>query len=274
MKTIRPAAKTAGFTLVELIIVITLTGVVAILASTIVGNQMLGYVDTSRRAALVGRAEQALRFIARDLRNAVPYSVRTNGTTLEWVPIESYGRYRRYTGSGAGDVLDFSIADDQFDVLGNVPNLATGKRLVIGNTPVAAAGFNLYESASTDGTHVITYTSTVLANAANQITLSPSFQFSQDSISARFYVVDGATSYICNTGSGIIQRYSDYSIQSALPTSAPASSVAARLLDTVSSCSFDYTNFENQGLVTVRLQLTESGETISLLRMIHIENRP
>ena len=65
----RPAVECAGgFTLVELVIVIALTGVVAVLASTMVGNQMLGYVDTARRAELMAKANMAMQHIARDLR--------------------------------------------------------------------------------------------------------------------------------------------------------------------------------------------------------------
>ena len=281
----RPAVNCAhGFTLVELVIVIALTGVVAVLASTLVGRQMEGYVDTSRRATLVAKADSALRQMARDFRNAVPYSIRISGNAIEWVPIQDFGRYRRRAGASGEAVLDFSGADSQFDVIGPVPVVASGSRLVIANTPVLAAGFNLYQAASDGsvlpaGAHVITTAGITPSLSGSTLSLSTGFQFAQDSIASRFYVVSGASSYLCNTGSGQINRFTGYSIQSSQPVAAGAAPLAtaasALLVDGVTSCSFGYTALDaNHGLVTVQLQLGEVGESVSLVRVIHVENRP
>lgn len=278
------ADRFSGFTLVELVIVIAITGVVAVLASTLVGRQMEGYVDTSRRATLVAKADAALRQMARELRNAVPYSIRISGNAIEWIPIETFGRYRRFSGAMAEDPLDFSSTDTQFDVIGPLPALAAGQRLVIGNTPAAASGFNVYQNASDGsvlpaGAHVITPASMTPSTTGSAITLGSGFQFSQDSVASRFYVVSGAASYICNPVSGQINRYASYGIQSSQPVAtgaAPLSTASTALLvDSVSSCSFGYTSLDLiHGLVTLQLQLSEGGETISLVRVIQVENRP
>ena len=60
MKVIPRVVEHSGFTLVELVIAISLMGVVSVLVTTMVGNQMLGYVDTARRAELVAKADMAL----------------------------------------------------------------------------------------------------------------------------------------------------------------------------------------------------------------------
>ena len=273
----------SGFTLVELIIVITLTGVVAVLASTLVGNQMQGYVDTARRTGLTARADAALRHIARDLRNAVPYSIRVSGTALEWVPIQSFGRYRQFQSAGSGDPLDFTAQDGSFDVFGAVPSVNAGTQLVIGSTNINAAGFSLYQDASDGallplGSHVITPTSTAVTAASGGMLLSTPFQFSQDSAASRFYAINGAASYLCNAGSGVISRFSGYALQASQPVNAlvsPLSSAtSATLVDSVSACQFGYTALDLQnGLITVRLTLTEEGESVSLVRFIHVENQ-
>ncbi|MAR91891.1 MAG: prepilin-type N-terminal cleavage/methylation domain-containing protein [Pseudomonadota bacterium] len=283
MKAIRPAVNSQrGFTLVELIIVITLLGVVGVLATTMVGNQMQGYVDTARRAALVAKADGALRQLARDLRNAVPFSVRTNGTAIEWTPIEDFGRYRKLPGSG-GDLLDFSAPDSQFDIIGPLPAVGAGNRLVVGNSDLAASGYNLYQAASDGsslpaGAHVITGTAITPSLAGSTLSLSAPFQFSQDSIASRFYVVSGGASYVCNTGTGELTRYSGYTLQAAQPTNpaaAPLSSASTALLvDSVSACSFGYSAVDAlNGIVTLVLTLSDQGESVTLVRFIHVENR-
>ena len=285
MKAIQPAVKAkAGFTLVELVIVISLIGVVAVMASTIIGQQMLGYVDTARRAQLVAKADAALSVMTRDLRNAVPYSIRISGNAIEWVPIQGFGRYRKFPDTGTGDVLDFSIADSSFDTFGALPTFATGNQLVIANSAAAASGYNLYQAVSDGsslppGSHVVTTSGINVTSSGSQVALSAPFQFSQDSIASRFYVVNGAASYICNTGSATITRYQSYPLQASQPSngSAPPLSTAssALLVGDVANCVFGYTALnQTHGLVTLQMDLTLAGETISLVRFVHVENRP
>ncbi len=288
MKVNRPAVKHNGFTLVELVISISLMGVVAVLVSTMIGNQMLGYVDTARRADLVAQADMALQMIARDLRNAVPHSVRVSGgSAIEWVPVQEWGRYRARPDASLADpalaetaMVDFSTADTAFEVLhaGTMPSLPAGGRIVIGNTPAQGAdGVNVYGGIS-DGTlvpvgsHVITPTSVSLGISGNQITLAPGFQFALSSTAGRFYLVNNAASYICSGGS--IVRYGGYPIQTSQPTSAPTGANSALLIDGVSSCQFGYSAIDaTYGMFTVTLQVTTDGESVTLFRTITIENR-
>lgn len=275
-----------GFTLVELVIVITLTGVVAVLASTIVGNQVLGYVDMSRRAALTAKADMALQLMARELRSAVPYSIRvTGGSAIEWVPVLSWGRYRKLVNAVQTDTLDFSAPDDQFEVLyaNALPVLPASARMVVGNTSSNGVdGVNIYGGAGTGvlvpaGSHVITPASTTLSLLGNNIQFSASHQFSLASLASRFYLVNNATSYVCNAGT--ITRYEGYNIQATQPTNgaaAPLSSAAsAVLLENVTGCSFGYTAIDtSHGLVTLTIQIEQDGESVTLYHVVNVENRP
>ncbi len=271
-----------GFTLVEMVIVIALTGVVAVLASTLVGNQMLGYVDTTRRAALVSKVDNALQHLARDLRHALPHSIRVSGgNAIEWVPVQEWGRYRKFADVVPAAALDFSVPDNQFEVLYPVamPTLPSGARLVIGNTEaMGVAGINVYGTISSGGlvpagSHVLTPASTVLNVSGDQITLSPAFQFSLASEASRFFVVTGAASYVCSGGA--IRRFSAYDILPSQPVVAPAGAANALLLDGVSSCQFIYSALDAQhGQLVASLQVQDQGEAITLTHVINIENRP
>ena len=291
----RIGINTKGFTLIELIIVITLTGIVAVFIATITGKQMAAYVDVSARANLVNLAESSLRRIGRDLHNAVPNSVRVSANAIEFVPIISAGRYRSAPSAlASSDHLDFSTNDASFQIMGNLTQPVSGSRLVIynfswvdGSGPVAGA--NLFGSASTGvlspaGSHVISPAGNEISitdNGVNDlITLDSAFQFAFNSPNKRFYVVNGAASYVCDASAGEVRRYFGYGIQSTQPTNgavAPLSgaSSSALLVDYVETCTLSYASGTTQrkGIVTIILTLLDNGERVRLVHQVHVGNR-
>ena len=91
MKMRRPGARVGnhGFTLVEAIIVIVLTGILAGVVAVFLVIPVTGYFDVARRAELTDTADTALRRISRDLRLALPNSIRVTScnTAIEFIPI-------------------------------------------------------------------------------------------------------------------------------------------------------------------------------------------
>ena len=73
----RPRAR--GFSLTEAVMVIAITGILAGMVAVFIQKPVQGFFDTARRAALVDTADTALRRISRDLRAALPNSVRVSG---------------------------------------------------------------------------------------------------------------------------------------------------------------------------------------------------
>jgi prepilin-type N-terminal cleavage/methylation domain-containing protein len=86
----------AGFTLVELIAVIAVTGIVAATIGQLIGWQMAGYQQMGERAALVQMAQSAIRRIERDVRRGLPNSLRVNGdgSAVEIINVVDARRYR------------------------------------------------------------------------------------------------------------------------------------------------------------------------------------
>lgn len=270
-------------------------GIVASFISILSANQMQSYVDMSSRVNLVNLAESSLRRMSRDIHHAVPNSVRVSGTALEFVPIVSAGRYRAAPSELAGsDALDFSNADLSFQLLGNLQQPGAGAQIVIYNFPWVdgsgpVAGANLYGASSTGvlsplGSHVISSAGnamTVTDNGVNDlVSFNAGVQFSFASPNKRFFVVNGAASYVCNLSAGEIRRYASYAIQSAQPVSVSApplssASSSALLLDHVESCSFNYAANPTQrlGVVIIELTLFDKGERIRLLHQIQVNNR-
>lgn len=118
---VRKFRRNAGFTLVEAIIVIVITGIVASMVSVFIKGAIDAYVASARRAELADVADTAVRRIARDIHLALPNSVRNpndgSDQCVEFMPTKIGARYRMAKGGAGTDELDFSVVDDSFDML-------------------------------------------------------------------------------------------------------------------------------------------------------------
>lgn len=270
MNVCRQIKSPAGFTLVEMIVVIVIVGILAALGGKFIVEPVTGYVDLSRRTRLVDQAEMALRRMQRDIRHALPNSIRidASGQFLEMLNTVDGGRYRRYPDPlTGGDILDFSLADTGFDVLGQLTQIPmAGQNLVVYNTSSSGTSGNAY-AAGADNLATAGVGSTV-----EHIVMGPGFDFSNSSPSQRFFLVDTPITYACE--GGVLNRYDGYSIATTQPT--PPVGVGDLVTRSVSGCNFSYDPGASQraGLVTLKLSLSEAGETITLLHQVHVVNAP
>lgn len=272
----RPAIRrNAGFTLVEMIIVIVITSIIAAVVAVFLRAPVQGYFDSARRAELTDTADTALRRITRDLRLALPNSVRVSGTAVEFLQTRTGGRYAAESdGSGAADILDFSTTDSSFEVLGSLnPAPVAGDLVAVYNLGIDGA--NAYAG---DNTATVAAGST-----ASLINLTAAKLFPFESPGNRFQVVSGPVSYVCSgagtdasgNGTGELRRHSGYGI-TAGQNVPPVGGGNALLANRVSACSFVYQQgvTERSGLVSMQLQISEAGETVSLYHEVHVSNVP
>lgn len=262
-----------GFTLVEAVMVIALTGIVAAMVAVFIREPVQGYFDTVRRAELTDVADTAARRITRDLHLALPNSVRSSGPlAIEFLQTRTGGRYRAELGTGGEDVLDFTAADTSFDVLGPSLTFAAGDQIVVYNLGIPGADAYEGNSASTHNRRA--YAGSVGTPVGN-VTISSANALPFASPGRRFQVVDSPVSYICDLGAGTLRRYSGYAISPA-QSSPPAGGTSALLAKNVSGCSFTYQSGVTQrsGLVAIQLAVTQDGETVSLHHEVHVSNVP
>jgi MSHA biogenesis protein MshO len=282
--------KQRGFTLIELVITLVVSTVVVAFVSLFISGPVRGFTDQARRARLVDAADAALRRIGRDVRRALPNSVRTTSAggviALEVLSTVDGARYRAQPPGVAAQILDFAAADGSLNVLGPFTQLAkpwssTTHYLAVYN--VGVPGADAYELAN-----VITPANTTIdisvdgATGEDRVTLAPAFRFAYPSPTQRVFLVEGPVTYLCDTGAGTLMRYQGYDIETSqasvdshgelIGNDATASLMANQLV----SCSFAYTpgTAERAGLVTLQFAVQAQGETVSLLSQVHVDNVP
>jgi len=300
-------ARQTGFSLVEAVVVIAISGIIVAAVAVFIRSPLTGYVDTALRAELTDIADTALRRIGRDLHTALPNSIRVTSVGsvyfLEYLEVRTGGRYRADTSGAAtapacpdndarvtdDDILSFyaspSVATDTcFKTLGNIPNRAqivTTDYVVVFNLGIPGA--SAYESPNTNKS-LISSTSTS-GNEDRIAFTAQTFRF--PSPGNRFHVITGPVSYVCDPVGGTLRRYSGYAIQASQPNStgaAPLSTapVNALLASHVSACSFTYNTAvvaQRDGLVTMSLSVTEvdsqgKNETVTLYEAANVSNVP
>jgi len=283
-----------GVTLIELVVVITLCGICAIFMTMFMVTPVDSYVAQAQRAGLVDAADSALRLLARDLRSALPNSVRvtTNGSVsaIELLATVDGARYND-DGALANPALwlDFTAPDAAFSTTVpfsqiTLPYTSSTAFLSIYNVGVtgadAYAGANVITPAGT----TITITAGATPNA-QLVSLSPAFQFSWGSPNKRVFLVSGPVSYLCDTSAGTLTRYSGYRVSATQPTSAAALVSAGASAGLVSSsigsnanaCLFAYapgTAAQRSGMATLSLQLTSGSQNVELVEQVHLVNAP
>jgi len=276
--------KYSGFTLLEMIVVIVITGIIGSMMAVFINAPVQGYVDSSNRAEMTDIADTALRRLARDIRTAVPNSIRNTVCggvpCIEFLPTRDGGRYRAGV---AGNVLDFGVPDGSFDIIGTPVTFTAGDQIVVGSTQ--SDGNPPYDSLVAGVRRP--YLGALGAAQASVTFAATAYPLWAELPSHRFDVVDGAqgaVTYACEgalglnanrDGTGSLNRYAAYGFN--LPQVAPAAlGVApAVLADRLSACTITYTAVnQRNGLVEIQLAITRNNETVSLYHSIHVNNAP
>lgn len=280
-----------GFTLIEMIVVMVITGIIGGMVAIFIQAPVKGYMDSSRRAEMTDIADTSLRRIARDIRTAVPNSIRVANCGLtpcvEFLPTKAGGRYRADI---PGNILYFGSpgGTSTFDIIGPAINFAAGDYIVIGSQQ--SDGDPPYGNPPSSDTVAGNILRAYTGGAGLQTTVSftpIALPVWAEVLSHRFAVVDGtqqAVTYACvgvgtnvatGDGTGSLNRYSSYGFKSAQATPGTLGVAPALLADRISACTIAY-NPVNQrdGLVEITLTITRANENINLTHAIHVNNVP
>jgi MSHA biogenesis protein MshO len=273
-----------GFTLLEMVVVMVLMAI--LVAGTVYFTLPVQQaVDVTVRAEMTDMADNALQRIRRDVRLALPNSLRvtTSGSALllEYMPLRTAGRYRaESSGAGCGsgnDALVFDASDDCFASIGPILNfnevVTNADFLVLNNYGRGFDGQNVYDGTAPANRRTVT------GITASTVTFT-SGDFRRklhDSPGRRFFIVGPPVTYKCDPAQGTLTRHTGYLMDVSQPT---AVGTGVTLATFVSDCVFNYSEgvAAHVGLLSMRLTLSKGvstgTETISLYQAVHITNVP
>ena len=197
-----------GFTLVELVIVIVISGILAIGSVQFVGQATQGYSDAADRQQLATIGWIASEKITRELRNALPNSLRVSASTssgvadtcLEFVPIIGGSHYKTLPNTVTPRVVT-AIASG----LTSAPATA---RIAVYPTEVG----DVYTQPNPGPISDTAIASLSKVGSIDTITLGGDFEFASESPERRFYITQDPITY-CIDGARL-NRYSGYGFSS------------------------------------------------------------
>lgn len=218
-----PQCRVRGFTLIELIMVIMLTGILAVISSDFVRRSVDGWLAQSGRSEMANAAAAASEKLGREIRRALPNSVRTfrdgGQNCIELVPVLYSSEYI---------TMPVATAASQFRAV-MFPSGVGGERGYVAVYPYSSR--MVYGNGPLRGTAISLSLATAAAPASNEqlVQFAASEQFSSDSPRKRFFMVDTPVAW-CEDGAGGLWRYRNYGFAADSRGLIPTSGVNAELV--------------------------------------------
>ncbi|MGB2272435.1 MAG: PilW family protein [Pseudomonadales bacterium] len=193
-----------GFTLVELVAVIVLLGLTSIGLVKFIAGSAEAYREVTRRDEVVQVGRFAIERVSRELRAALPGSVRVSSNCIEFVPVIGASIYTRLPIAG------LNAPANDFEVINFSP-----QPLIQSSISRAAVYTLAAQDVYSSNQHVlaINFSSAVVNGGLLTLNfLTGAQQFSEASPGQRIYFIDQPVSF-CVVGSGAstqLNRYSQY----------------------------------------------------------------
>ncbi len=195
-----------GFTMIELVIVIVLLGIISLVTVGFISTTMQGYADLNRRDQLSSAVRVAVERMAREVRNALPNSIRVaaDGSCMEFIPILAASRYTTLpVASGSTNFSSVPFADEPPQ--GRVAVYPIDTNTGEADDSSRPADQNPIYDIDTHAivSDVITNASSlVAASGAVNVTLTANHRFPLGSPSQRYFIVDEPVSF-CVVGTDL-----------------------------------------------------------------------
>ena len=251
-----------GFTLVELVAVIVLLGVIGIGLVNFIAGSAEAYREVTRRNEIAQIGRFAIERVTRELRSALPGSVRVTGNCIEFVPVHGASIYTELPINGV------SPAADQFSVINFVPR-GTISRAAVYTLDAA----DVYSAAN----HIIPIAFSSASTVAGETSIDFSTtgqSFAEQSPGRRIYFVDQPVSFCVDAVSRSLFRHADYgysATQASPPGNAALLAEFIQLNDggAITPFAFNPGTLQRNGTVHVDFRFLARGTTDEWIRFSH-----
>lgn len=277
-----------GFTLIEMIVTLVILGILAAGTSGFIVRSVEGYRDTARRDQLASTARLAAERISRELRGALPNSIRVSGNCIEFMPLVSGARYQREAGtypSGeailALPVSGFTEAASALDALDLTGDFSRGGYAAV-VYPLGPGTGNGDPYANSDpGVRfpIQSISASGRPSGVSQITFNGAHRFSRQSAGQRLFIIRDPVSF-CVLSNGELRRYHDYGVQASQPAPPTGGDLLAehvQLTDggsTVQPFRYMPGSLNRNGLVALDLRFMQDDEWVRIRHDVQLRNVP
>jgi MSHA biogenesis protein MshO len=250
--------------MVELITVIVILGILSVGTVSFIGDSSRGFASTVSRTQLGTEARFVVERLSRELRNALPGSLRVSGGCLEFVPIVGASRYV---------TLPVTVAAASFRSVPVDPlPVPAGARVAVQPNGTAYA-------LSSPGP-ISPAVTVSAADANNEVTVSfaTPHRFASESATRRYFLVADPVSY-CVAG-GALYRYVDYGFvasqpgPAALPASLPGRSLMVEQVATAAPFTLNGATLTRNAVVDIDMALARDGDTVQIEHLVQVRNVP
>lgn len=274
-----------AFTLVEMVTVLLLLSILMVGTVRYITHSSEGYAIAVRASDLAAHGRLAVERLQRELRNALPGSVRTDvPQCIEFLPVIAGSQYLDVPDAdGANTALDFpesggGPAATQFSVV--TPAVDVSAAAFVAVFPVSAAQvYSLSSSASVNAF------SGIAANGGStrisDVTMADSHRFPNGSPTRRVYFTGSPVSWCVLTAAfgasaGQLRRYSGYGFNVVQAQPALASStVVSTGIDTTSPVfTYHPGSPERSAIVQVSMQIARTDQVLTLSHEVQMRNAP
>ncbi|MFB2800867.1 PilW family protein [Shewanella seohaensis] len=280
----RIARSERGFTLVEMVTVILILGILVVGVSSFIIFGTRIFVESSSVDQVLSQSRFAVERMTRELRSAVPNSVRLNGNGLtyqcvEFVPIEASTTYL------AMPIVPSAAALTGTVILNATDNIKDNQYIWI----YPLTDNDVYNSARQKRAQIKTFTPLgEPPNPANQVTLTfmASTRFAEASPRQRVYFGSSPVSYCFEKSSSsnelTLKRYTGYglNVSQPAPSSMSAGVLMAQNVANALNDSADLpliltpSSLVNNAMVHLQPRFNVNGETFQYRHQVQVINVP
>lgn len=254
----------AGFTLVELITVIVILGVLGLGTVSFISDSSRGFAATVARTELGSEARFLVQRLSRELRRALPGSLRASGSCLEYIPIVGASRYVTLPVATPSSTFR-SVPVDPLPV-------PAGVRVAV--YPDASA----YALASPGPLSPPVTVSGPDASNEVTVTMAAPHRFASESPGQRYFLVGEPISYCVDGGS--LFRYVDYGFVASqpdpttLPGTLPERAPLAQGVLGGAPFTVNGATHSRNAVVGVDMVLARDADQVSINHLVQVRNAP